>query len=124
MRRLLCVAGLLAALAGSGCGCPWEGRNVWLADDAAAGKTLETRLRDELLLVLPVTPGSKAKWYVVEVDEKVLARKGPAEEMPDGGTVRIPFEARRVGVTDLVAFYATSRSAPPERTFRTTVWVH
>jgi hypothetical protein len=37
--------------------------------------------------------------------------------------VRIPFHARRPGVTDLVAFYATGRSAPPEKTFRTTVWV-
>lgn len=124
MRRLLSVAGLLAALAAPGCRCAWEGRSVWLADEASAGKTLEARLRDELLVELPVTPGSKAKWFVVEVDEKVLARKGPAEEQPGGGTVRIPFEARRAGVTDLVAFYATSRSAAPERTFRTTVWVH
>lgn len=115
---------LLAALAGTGCRCPWEGRNVWLADDAAAGRTLEARVRDELLLELPVTPGSKAKWYVVEVDEKVLSRKGPAEEQPGGEKVRIPFDARRLGVTDLVVFYATSRSAPPLRTFRTTVWVH
>lgn len=124
MRRVLAAAGLLAALAGGGCRCPWEGRSVWLADDAATGRTLEVRVRDELLLELPVDPGSKAKWYVVEVDEKVLARKGPAEEQPGGRTVRIPFDARRVGVTDLVAFYATSRSVPPLRTWRTTVWVH
>ena len=45
-------------------------------------------------------------------------------ELPGGEKVRIPFDARRIGVTDLVAFYAASRSAPPIRTFRTTVWVH
>lgn len=124
MRRHLAALGLLAALAGAGCRCPWEGRSVWLADEAAAGRTLETRVKDELLLELPATPGSGAKWFVVELDEKVLARKGPAEEQPGGEKVRIAFDALRAGVTDLVAFYATSRSAPPLRTFRTTVWVH
>ena len=114
---LLCVS-----LFVTGCGCVWEGRNVWLATEASAGKTLEANARDEVLLELPVDSGSKARWYVVGVDEKVLRRKGPAEELPDG-KVRIPFEALRSGVTDLVAFYATARKAPPERTFRTTVWV-
>lgn len=114
---------LLAGLLAGGCGCPWEGKSVWLATDVSAGKTLETRVGDELLLELPTDPGSKARWFVVEVDEKVLDRKGPAEEVPGGGRVRIPFHARRPGVTDLVAFYAASRTAPPERTFRTTVWV-
>lgn len=123
MGRFLAALGLLAAIGGAGCRCRWEGRNVWLADDAAAGRTLETRVRDELLLELPVDPGSKARWFVVEVDERVLSRKGPAEEQPGAGRVRIPFDARRVGVTDLVAFYADSRSAPPVRTYRTTVWV-
>ena len=113
---------LFAALAAAGCGCVWEGRNVWLATEASAGKTLEANARDEVLLELPVDAGSKARWYVVEVDEKVLRRKGPAEEQSNG-TVRIPFEALRTGVTDVVAFYATARSAPPERTFRTTVWI-
>jgi predicted secreted protein len=106
----------------TGCGCVWEGRNVWLATEASAGKTLEANARDEVLLELPVDAGSKARWYVVEVDEKVLRRKGPAEEL-SGGRVRIPFEALRSGVTDVVAFYATARNAPPERTFRTTVWI-
>ena len=113
---------LFAALAAAGCGCVWEGRNVWLATEASEGKTLGANARDEVLLELPVDAGSKARWYVVEVDERVLRRKGPAEEQSDG-TVRIPFEALRTGVTDVVAFYATARSAPPERTFRTTVWV-
>ena len=96
---------------------------MWLATDASQGKTLEARAGDELLLELAITPGSKAKWYVVESDERVLERKGPAEEQPGGMSVRIPFHARRPGVTDLVAFYAASRSAPPEKTFQTTVWV-
>lgn len=122
MRLLPAAAVLLLASLAAGCGCIWEGRNVWLATEASAGKTLEANARDEVLLELPVDAGSKARWYVVEVDEKVLRRKGPAEEL-EGGRVRIPFEAMRSGVTDLVAFYATARSAPPERTFRTTVWV-
>lgn len=124
MRRFVAALGLLGALASVGCHCRWEGRSVWLADAAAAGRTLEARVGDELLLELPVDRGSKAKWFVVEVDERVLSRKGPAEEQPGGGTVRIPFDALRAGVTDLVAFYADSRSAPPVRTFRTSVWVH
>jgi predicted secreted protein len=123
MRRLLATTALLLGLLAGACKCPWEGKSVWLATDASQGRTLETRSGDELLLELATTPGSKAKWYVVEVDGKVLERKGPAEEQPDGKSVRIPFQARRPGVTDLVAFYATGRSAPPERTFRTTVWV-
>lgn len=123
MRCLRAAAALLLGLLLSGCSCPWEGRNVWLATDVSDGKTLEANVGDELLLELPVDPGSKAKWFVVEVDEKVLSRKGAAEEVPGGGRVRIPFDARRSGVTDLVAFYATSRTASPERTFRTTVWV-
>lgn len=122
MRLLPAAAVLLLASLAAGCGCIWEGRNVWLATEASAGKTLEANVRDEVLLELPVDAGSKARWYVVEVDEKVLRRKGPAEEL-EGGRVRIPFEALRSGVTDVVAFYATARSAPPERTFRTTVWV-
>jgi hypothetical protein len=123
MRTLLTSTALLLGLLAGACKCPWEGRNVWLATDASQGKTLETRTGDELLLELAVTPGSKAKWYVVEIDAKVLERKGPAEEQPGGTSVRIPFHARRPGVTDLVASYATARSAPPEKTFRTTVWV-
>lgn len=123
MRRFLACSALLLGLFLGSCRCPWEGRSVWLATDASEGKTLGARTGDELLLDLPVTPGSKARWYIVEVDEKVLDRKGPAEEQPGGRSVRIPFHARRPGVTDLVAFYATSRSASPERTFRTTVWV-
>ena len=123
MRRLLAPAALLLGLLTVGCSCPWEGRNVWLADAASEGKTLQTTKGDELLLDLEVTPGSKARWYVVEVDEKVLERKGPAEEQAGGTKVRIPFHARRPGVTDLVAFYAASRSSAPERTFRTTIWV-
>ena len=51
-------------------------------------------------------------------------KEGPPEEQPGKAAVRIPFETLRVGVTDVVAVYATSRSAPPQRTFRTTVWVH
>ena len=123
MRRLLATSVLSLGLLFGACKCPWEGKSVWLATDASQGKTLETRSGDELLLELAITPGSKAKWFVVEVDENVLERKGPAEEQPGGGAVRIPFHARRPGVTDLVAFYATARSAPPEKTFRTTVWV-
>ncbi len=96
---------------------------MWLATTASEGKTLDTRNGDEVLLELAVTPGSKAKWYILELDEKVLERKGPAEEQADGRSLRIPFIARKPGVTDLVAAYATSRSAPPEKTFRTTVWV-
>lgn len=122
MRLLPAAAVLLLASLAAGCGCIWEGRNVWLATEASAGKTLEANARDEVLLELPVDAGSRARWYVVEVDEKVLRRKGPAEEL-EGGRVRIPFEALRSGITDVVAFYATARSAPPERTFRTTVWV-
>jgi hypothetical protein len=124
MRRLLAASALSLGLLFGACKCPWEGRSVWLATDASQGKTVEARTGDELLLDLAVTPGSKAKWYVVEIDEKVLERKGPAEEQPGGTTVRIPFHARRPGVTDLVASYATSRSAPPEKTLRMTVWVH
>lgn len=124
MRRLLASTALLLGLLAGGCRCPWEGRNVWLATDASQGKTLETRIGDELLLELAVEPGSKAKWYVVDVDQKVLDRKGPAEEQPGGKSVRIPFHARSLGVTDLAAVYATSRDAPPEKTYRTTVWVH
>ena len=124
MRRALASIALLLGLLAGACSCPWEGRNVWLASEANQGKTLEARIGDELLLELEVTPGSKAKWFVVEVDEKVLTRKGPAEEQPGGKSVRIPFHARRLGVTELVAFYATSRNAPPQRTFQTTVWVH
>lgn len=105
------------------CKCAWEGRSVWLATDASAGKTLEARVGDELLLELAITPGSKAKWFVVEVDDKVLVRKGPAEEQPGGTAVRIAFHSRRPGVTDLVALYSVGRSAPPLKTFRTTVWV-
>ena len=123
MRKLLASAGLALGLVAGGCKCPWEGRNVWLADSASAGKTLETRKGDELLVELSVEPGSKARWYVVEVDGKVLSRKGPAEEQPGGRSVRIAFDARRPGVTDLVAAYATSKNAPPLRTFRTTVFV-
>jgi len=123
MRRIPAAAALLAALLLSSCSCPWEGRNVWLATEASEGKTLEARVGDELLVELPLAPGSKARWFVVEVDDEVLDRKGPAEEVPGGGRVRIPFHARRPGVTDLVAFYAAARSAPPERTFRTTVFV-
>lgn len=117
------LAALLLALLAAGCGCAWEGRNVWLATEASAGKTLQAAAGDEVLLELPVDPDSRSRWYVVELDENVLERRGPAEEQPGGRTVRIPFRARRTGVTDLVAFYARSRSAPPERTFRTTVWV-
>ena len=123
MRRLLAFTAIAFGLLASSCKCPWEGRNVWLATDASAGRTLETSRGDELLLELAVEPGSAATWYVVEVDEKILVRKGPAEEQPDGKRVRIAFDARRSGVTDLVASYATSRKAPPEKTFRTTVWV-
>ena len=123
MRRLLATTALLLGLLAGACKCPWEGRSVWLATDASQGKTLETRSGDELLLDLAITPGSKAKWYVVEIDEEVLERKGPAEQQPGGTSVRIPFHARRPGVTDLVASYATGRSAPPEKTFRATVWV-
>ena len=123
MRRALAPFALLLGLFAGACACPWEGRSVWLATDASEGKTLEARSGDELLLDLSVTPGSKSRWFVVEVDEKVLDRRGPAEEQPGGKSVRIPFHARRPGVTDVVAFYARSRSAPPERTFRTTVWV-
>jgi hypothetical protein len=123
MSRALAPLALLLGLFAGACACPWEGRSVWLATDASEGKTLEARSGDELLLDLSVTPGSKSKWFVVEVDEKVLDRRGPAEEQPGGKSVRIPFHARRPGVTDVVAFYAPSRSAPPERTFRATVWV-
>jgi len=123
MRRLATSTALCLGLLASACHCPWEGRNVWLATEASQGKTLETRSGDELLLDLAVTPGSKAKWFVVEVDAKILERKGPAEEQPGGASVRIPFHARRPGVTDLVALYATSRTAAPEKTFQTTVWV-
>jgi predicted secreted protein len=123
MRRALAPLALLLGLFAGACKCPWEGRSVWLATDASEGKTLEARSGDELLLDLPVTPGSKSRWFVVEVDEKVLDRRGPAEEQPGGKSVRIPFQARRPGVTDVVAFYAPSRDAPPERTFRATVWV-
>jgi predicted secreted protein len=123
MRRILASSALLLGLLSGACKCPWEGKSVWLATDASQGKTLEARAGDELLLDLPVTPGSKAKWFIVEVDEKVLERKGPAEEQPGGGSVRIPFQARRPGVTDLAASYATARGAPAEKTFRTTVWV-
>jgi hypothetical protein len=123
MRTLLTSTVLLLGLLFGACKCPWEGKSVWLATEASQGKTLETRSGDELLLDLPVTPGAKAKWYIVEIDEKVLERKGPAEEQPGGTSVRIPFHARRPGVTDLVASYATGRSAPAEKTFRTTVWV-
>lgn len=123
MKRLLASTVIALALLASGCKCPWEGRNVWLATDASAGRTLETSKGDELLLELAVEPGSKAKWYVVEVDEKILARKGPAEEQPGGKSVRIAFDARRSGVTDVVASYSTSKSSPPLKTFRTTVWV-
>ena len=123
MRRALAPLALLLGLFAGACKCPWEGRSVWLATDASEGKTLEARSGDELLLDLSVTPGSKSKWFVVEVDEKVLDRRGPAEEQPGGKSVRIPFQARRPGVTDVVAFYAPSRDAPPERTFRATVWV-
>lgn len=121
-RRLPALAAALLVLLTAGCRCAWEGRSVWLATEASAGKTLEASVGDELLLELPVEPGSKARWFVVEVDENVLRRRGPAEEQR-GGTVRIPFEVRRPGLTDLVAFYAPARSAPPERTFRTTVRV-
>jgi len=124
MRRFHAASVLLLALLLSACKCPWEGRSVWLATDAHAGKALEARVGDEVLLELPVDAGSKAKWFVVELDEKVLDRKGAAEDQPGGKAIRIPFHARRPGVTDVVAFYATARSAPPERTFRTTVWVH
>lgn len=123
MRRLVAAAALLLGLLAGGCRCPWEGRNVWLATDASEGKTLEAKVGDEVLLELPVSPGSKAQWHVVDVDRKVLDRTGPAEEQPGGKTVRIAFAARKTGVTDLVAICATSRRAPPERTFRTTVWV-
>ena len=123
MRCLLTSTVLLLGLLAGGCRCPWEGRSVWLATEASQGKTLETHAGDELLLELAIAPSSKAKWFVVEVDEKILERKGPAEEQPGGTTVRIPFAARRTGVTDLVAFYATARSAPPEKTVRVTVWV-
>lgn len=124
MRRVLAPFALLFGLLAGACSCPWEGRNVWLANDASEGKTLEARIGDELLLELEVTPGSKARWFVVEVDEKILRRKGPAEEEPGGKSVRIPFDAQSLGVTDVVAFYATKRSAAPEKTFRMTVWVH
>jgi hypothetical protein len=124
MRGITASAALLLGLLAGACSCPWESRNVWLANEASEGKTLEARIGDELLLELEVTPGSKARWFVVEVDEKVLERKGPTEEQPDGRSVRIPFHAKRLGVTDLVAFYATKRSASPEKAFRTTVWVH
>ncbi|MBK8595965.1 MAG: hypothetical protein IPP07_16615 [Holophagales bacterium] len=123
MRRLAAATVLLLGLLSVACKCPWEGKSVWLATTASEGKTLDTRTGDELLLDLAITPGSKAKWYVVELDEKVLERKGPAEEQADGRSVRIAFLARRPGVTDLVASYATGKSAPPEKTFRTTVWV-
>ena len=123
MRRLATSTALLLGLLAGACHCPWEGRNVWLATDTSQGKTLETRSGDELLLDLAVTPGSKARWFVVEVDDKVLERKGPAEEQRGGASVRIPFQARRAGVTDLVAIYATARKAQPEKTFRTTIWV-
>lgn len=122
-RRIAAASVLLSALLLTGCRCAWDGRSVWLATEASQGKTLEARVGDELLLELPVDGGSAARWWVVEVDEAVLRRKGPAEERPDGGGVRIAFHASRPGVTDLVAFRATSRDAPPERTFRTTVWV-
>jgi hypothetical protein len=124
MIRLPASTALLTGLLLLGaCRCPWEGRNVWLATDASQGKTLEAKRGDELQLELEVTPGSKAKWYVVEVDQKVLDRKGPAEDVPGGRSIRIPFRALGTGVTDVVAFYATSRNAPPQKTFRTTVWV-
>jgi hypothetical protein len=123
MRRTLFGLAIVLGLLVSGCRCPWEGRNVWLATEAAAGRTLEASSRDEVVLELPVEPGSKARWWIVDLDEKVLARKGPAEDQPGGKTVRITFDARRPGVTDLVAFYAKGRTAPPEKTFRTTVWV-
>ncbi len=123
MARLAASSVLAVALLFSGCRCAWEGRSVWLATELTAGKTLEAKAGDEVLLELPVEARSKARWFVVEVDEKVLERKGPAEEQPGGTSVRIAFRARRPGVTDLVAFRSTARSAPPERTFRTTVWV-
>ena len=107
MTRLTAAILALTSLLVPACKCPWDGRSVWLATEASAGKTLEARAGDELLLELAVTPGSRAKWFVVEVDEKVLDRKGPAEEQPGGTSVRIAFQARRPGVTDLVAFYAT-----------------
>lgn len=123
MKGALAAVALLAPLLAGGCRCPWEGRNVWLATTASEGKTLEAKAGDELLLELPVVPGSKAKWYVVAADARVLDSKGPAERQPGGATVRVAFTARRTGVTDLVASYATSRHGPPEKTFRTTVWV-
>jgi len=123
MRPFAAAVALAAGLLAAGCGCVWEGRSVWLADEASAGKTLQAAAGDEVLLELAVQPGSKARWFVVEVDEKVLARKGPAEEQPGGRTVRIAFRALKPGVTDVVAFYAAGRTAPPESTFRTTVWV-
>jgi predicted secreted protein len=123
VRRLPAASALLLAFLLPGCRCAWEGRNVWLATDASQGKTLEARVGDELLLELAVEPGSGARWFFAEIDESVLRRKGPAEEQPGGRAVRIPFHARRPGVTDLVAFRAAARDAPPEKTFRTTVWV-
>jgi hypothetical protein len=114
---------LLLGLLSGACKCPWEGKSVWLATAASQGKTLGARTGDELLLQLEITPGSKAKWFIVDVDEKVLERKGPAEAEPDGKSVRIAFLARRPGVTELEASYATARNAPPEKTFQATVWV-
>jgi hypothetical protein len=122
MRRLLASTAIVLGLLAGGCKCPWEGRSVWLADAASAGKTLEARKGDELIVDLPVDPGSKAKWYF-EVDDKVLARRGFAEEQPGGKSVRVTFDARRAGVTDVAATYAAAKDAPPLRTFRTTVWV-
>ena len=123
MSRLLATTTLALGLLAAGCSCPWEGRNVWLADAASEGKTLETRKGDEFLVDLPVEPGSKARWHVVEVDAKVLELRGFAEEQPGGKSVRFTFDARRPGVTELAAVYATSKHAAPVRTFRTTVWV-
>lgn len=122
MRRFLGSTALALGLLAGGCKCPWEGRSVWLADSASEGKTLETRKGDELIVDLPVEPGSKAKWSF-EVDDRILERKGFAEEQPGGRSVRVTFDARRAGVTDLAASYSTSKGAPPLRTFRTTVWV-
>ena len=123
MKLLAAAAALAAGLLAAGCGCAWEGRSVWLATEASAGKTLQASAGDEVLLELAVEPGAKARWFVVEVDEGVLERRGPAEEQPDGRTVRIAFRARKPGVTDVVAFYAAGRAEPPKATFRTAVWV-
>ena len=94
MRRFLGATALALGLLAGGCKCPWEGRSVWLADSASEGKTLETRKGDELVVDLPVEPGSKAKWSF-EVDDRILERKGFAEEQPGGRSVRVTFDARR-----------------------------